>query len=114
MKHFVMREVEAAIRYSAVGGQALHTHRIIVDWEKAPACFRSAVERGENIAHLFDRDVVRLVATAKKLGVRVILVERRGQEGQHIDLCGAPLRKALELCRKSAEEAGILPGLSCG
>jgi hypothetical protein len=68
----------------------------------SPLCFRVAVSRGEDIGHLFDKDESRLVATAKRLGVRVIAIDRRGQPGQHIDLCGGPMRKALAEC-ESAE-----------
>src|SRR5262245_19278773 len=98
MKHFSDLEVEEAQAHAAAGGQALHTHRIIANWEKAPYCFRAAVRRGEDIAHLFDQDVKRLALTARKLGVRVVVVERLGRPGQHVDLCAGPLRKALALC----------------
>lgn len=96
MKRFTMRELEDAIAHAAAGGVALHTHRFIGDRKKAPRCFVAAVDRGEDIAHLFDMNEVRLCATARRLGVRVIVVERSGTNRQHIDLCGAPLRKALK------------------
>ncbi len=98
MKRFTWRLLEEAIQYSVDGEQALHTHRFIGDYGKAPRCFVEAVEKGEDIAHLFDQDEIRLIATARKLGVRVILVERQGTSNQHIDLCGAPLRKAIAMC----------------
>ncbi len=107
MKHFEAMLLEEAIAYSMEGGQALHTHQIIVDYDKAPSCFVREVEAGRDIAHLFDQDEARLVATAKKLGVRVILVERRGQESQHIDLCMGPLKGALGMCKKD-ESAPML------
>lgn len=107
MKAFLCREVEEAKLYAAEGGQALHLHAIIVDRRKAPACFKAAVARGERIAHLFDRDRDRLVATVKRLGVRVVAVEREGTTGQHVDLCGAPLRKAVACCDNAGE-----PGIS--
>lgn len=103
MKHFTVWQVDEAQIYSLSGGQALHTHQIIVDYSKAPACFVREVNAGRDIAHLFDQDAIRLVATVKRLGVRVVVVERRGQPGQHIDLCGKPLMRALEQCRKDAE-----------
>lgn len=90
-----LREAEA---FALAGGQALHLHRVIVNRARAPRCFVRAVDRGEDIAHLFDQDAVRLVRTAHALGVRVINVERRGGPGQHIDLCGLPLRRALSQC----------------
>lgn len=89
-------EVEEAIAHSAAGGQALHLHRIIPDRKRAPRCFVQAVDRGEPIAHLFDLDKVRLLATAKRLGVRVLYIDRPGTERQHIDLCGKPLERAME------------------
>jgi hypothetical protein len=110
MKHFTDWQVEEAWDHAEAGGQALHTHRIIVDWDKAPGCFKREVRAGRDIAHLFDMDEIRLVATARKLGVKVILVERPGRRGQHIDLCGGPLRKALEACRADGAEAAITQG----
>lgn len=98
MKRFDCLEVPEAIAHAAAGGQSLHLHRIIVDRRKAPRCFVQAVDRGEQIAHLFDQDEARLRQTARRLGVRVVVVERRGEEGQHVDLCGGPLRKALAEC----------------
>lgn len=98
MKLFQQREIREALDHAASGGQALHCHRIIMDRAKAPGCFKRAVARGEDIAHLFDLDKVRLVATARRLGVKVILVEREDSSCQHIDLCGAPLKKAKGLC----------------
>jgi len=99
MKHFTVWEVEEAQDHALEGGQALHTHQIIVDRDKAPACFVQAVDRGEDIAHLFDQDVIRLVKTVRRLGVRVVVVERRGQRGQHVDLCGQPLKRAIASCK---------------
>jgi hypothetical protein len=98
VKKFLAMQIGEALAHAAAGGQALHLHRIIVDEKKAPRCFVNAVRRGEDIAHLFDRDRLRLVATAASLGVKVIFVERPGTDRQHVDLCGAPLRKAIALC----------------
>lgn len=106
MKRFEVLELPEAISHAAEGGQALHLHRIIVDERRAPRCFVDAVRRGEDIAHLFDQDYKRLCATGRKLGVRVIVVEHEGEEGQHIDLCGGPLRKALALCEPEGPCAG--------
>lgn len=77
--------------HAAAGGQAIHLHRIVFD--TSPQCFKSAVKRGEHIAHLFDQNYDRLVRTAKGCGVNVIVVEDKGNKTQHIDLCGKPLRK---------------------
>lgn len=98
MKSFRCLEIDEALAHAAAGGQALHLHRIIPDPDTAPRCFVSAVDRGEDIAHLFDLDEVRLIATAKRLGVRVVYVDRAGTPRQHIDLCGTPLRKAKAMC----------------
>jgi hypothetical protein len=92
---FKQHEVREAVAYAAEGGQALHLHRIIANRAKAPRCFVRAIDRGEEIAHLFDQDEARLRATVRELGVRVVVVERRGEPGQHVDLCGAPLKKAV-------------------
>lgn len=107
MKHFTWDQIEAAVGHSGAGGQALHTHQFIVNWDKAPKCFRDEVRAGRDIAHLFDRDAKRLDATAKRLGVRVRVIERWGRETQHIDLCGAPLARALAECRRDARVASM-------
>jgi hypothetical protein len=46
-----------------------------------------------------------LVATARSLGVKIILVERDGEDSQHVDLCAGPLRNAVALAR---ERPGLL------
>lgn len=98
MKRFEQSELREAEAYAAAGGQALHLHRIIVNRNKAPRCFVQAVDRGEHIAHLFDQDEARLIATARRLGVLIIVVEYRGKPEQHIDLCSGPLREAIAEC----------------
>lgn len=103
MRYFTTLEIREAQDYADAGGQALHTHQIIVNRRKSPKCFLDAVERGEDIAHLFDRDAARLRRTATELGVRIVLIEREGERGQHVDLCGKPLRKALESCDKPSQ-----------
>lgn len=57
------------------------------------ACFRKT--NRQKWAHLCDDDMERLKALARRLGVKRIKVSKEGQRGQHIDLCGAPLRKAI-------------------
>lgn len=100
MRKFACLEIDEVLAHAAAGGQALHLHRIIVNRSKAPRCFVAAVDRGEDIAHLFDLDRDRLVETARRLGVRVVYVDRDGTARQHVDLCGAPLRKALAMCEE--------------
>lgn len=99
MKKFLAMQVDEAVEHAKGGGQSLHLHRVIVDRQKAPRCFVAAVDCGEDIAHLFDLDELRLVATARRLGVKVIVIDRRGTDRQHIDLCGAPLRRAVALAQ---------------
>jgi hypothetical protein len=108
MKLFQWREIEAAVDYAAQGGQALHIHNFIIDRDKAPACFKRDVDAGKQIAHLFDQDKNRLIATARRLGVRVILVEREGTDGMHIDLCGKPLERAVKECEIPGTKQGSL------
>jgi hypothetical protein len=109
MKAFQSRDVDEAKEYAMQGGQALHLHQIICDRDKAPSCFVRAVDRGEDIAHLFDQDVSRLIRTVRSLGVRIVVVEREGTPRQHVDLCGAPLRKAKAMCEESANCEELLP-----
>lgn len=98
MKHFSTMEIKEAYAHAEEGGQALHTHNIIVDERRAPQCFVRAIRRGEWIAHLFDLDSKRLVKTARELGVNVIFIDGEGTSRQHIDLCGSPLKRALVRC----------------
>lgn len=104
MKVFQLRELSEALLFADAGGQALHlmpeTYAHLR--RDTPSCFKG---RGQ-IAHLFDRDLARLKGKAIKLGVRVIRIEREGTPRQHIDLCGAPLRKALLEATACAQEAG--------
>ncbi len=95
MKRFDWRQLPEALSYAASGEQAIHLHRFLGSSVSAPGCFVRAVRTGGWMAHLFDANEARLVATAKRLGVRVIRVERRGTPKMHIDLCSGPLRKAL-------------------
>lgn len=97
IKLFQHNEAKAAMDFADNGARPCTCGILIVrDCPEAPSCFkRSASEWG----HLCDMDVHRLVSTARSLGVVVIVVSRRGMRGQHIDLCGGPLRKAKELCQ---------------
>lgn len=95
MRTFRDIEIWEAYGWAEAGFQALHLHSILTP--RAPRCFVTAVERGEQICHYFDQHLDRLVKTARRFGVRVICVEREGTFRQHIDLCGAPLRKLLHV-----------------
>lgn len=96
MKLFQHEEAEAAMDFADQGGQALHVWKPNVGhWPEAPSCFKRSCTEW---AHLLDRNLDRLISTARSLGVVVIAVSRRGMRGQHIDLCGGPLRKAKESC----------------
>ncbi|NDY56676.1 hypothetical protein G3N56_07955 [Desulfovibrio sulfodismutans] len=88
MKLFPHRELRSALAHAAAGGQALLVHA----WggPSRYACFDGAAEIGK----LFDQNRARLAATAQRLGVRRIKVDRPGQPGQHVDLVGGPLAKA--------------------
>jgi hypothetical protein len=92
----LFQNVREALAWAAAGGQALHIYRAMPEkYPRAPAVFR----RYRTWAHLLDQDRVRLERTARGLGVRIIRVDRPGSPGQHIDLCGRPLARAMELCR---------------
>ena len=84
-------QIQEALDYAACGGQALHVWNGGQWPGDAPACFRRSPIWG----HLMDQDEKRLVATARRLGVRRVVVSKRDRREQHVDLCGAPLRKAM-------------------
>ena len=93
MKRFDRKQIREAVEFALQGGQALHVWDG-TGWAKpgTPTCFTRCRLWG----HLFDQDAARLGATAHRLGVRVVAIEGRGCPGQHVDLCGKPLRNALE------------------
>lgn len=90
MKLFQMREVREAIEHAMAGGQAVHLHTLTNG--------HPLFTRYGEIAHLFDQNRERLIRTAQQLGVRVIKLERSGEPGQHVDLCGHPLERARIYC----------------
>jgi len=100
MKRFGERDVWEARDYALSGGQALHCHYQL--GTRPPACFRRDVNAGKAIGHLFDQDQTRLEATARRFGVRVVVVEKIGKPFQHIDLCGKPMERALSKCQRAA------------
>jgi len=109
MKHFTIMQLEEAYAYAEAGGQALYTHNVITDKFRTPICLVRAVRTGRNIAHLFDRDEDRLMLTARLLGAHV-KVEARNTYRQHINLCAAPLRRALERCQKDDRNSSMAAG----
>lgn len=94
MKLFEERELRQADRWSQAGGQALHLFGHPGLYPGAPGCFK----RTTRAAHLFDQDADRLSETARRLGVRRIVISHRGTFRQHVDLCGRPLKKAMAEC----------------
>ncbi|MDD2765609.1 MAG: hypothetical protein PHE83_16730 [Opitutaceae bacterium] len=105
MKLFQQRELPAAYAEALAGGQALHLMAGSFAYLRpdTPSCFKGR----RQIAHLLDQDRTRLIATARRLGVRVIRVEKEGTHQQHIDLCGHPLTRALALAGYSDPGAGV-------
>jgi hypothetical protein len=93
MKLFQEKEIFKAYTFASSGGQALHLFEFAGIWPGSPVCFKCS----RFAAHLIDYDITRLKLTASELGVKKIIVSRVGQRGQHIDLCGRPLQKALGL-----------------
>lgn len=91
MKVFDSAHIREAMAHAAKGGQALHVWRGVWAGTK-PRCFVD----GRLWGHLLDNDEARLVTTARRLGVNKIKVSRRGKPGQHIDLCGMPLERAMK------------------
>lgn len=95
LRVFATLELREARAFAAAGGIAIHLHRFVT--HRAPACFKRDVAAGYPIAHVFGADAEALAALARRCGVRVVLVERRGTPSQHVDMCGRPLRRLLEL-----------------
>lgn len=94
MKRFERREIREALRCAGQGGQALHVFLALK--MPAPSCFRRSLQWG----HLFDQDAERVEKTARRLGVRKVVVHHRDTPKQHVDLCGKPLERAIRSCEK--------------
>jgi len=109
MKLFASREIFRAYDFVREGGQALHVYGAMRGaFPDAPGCFK----RSRRWGHLLDQNEERLVETARRLGVKRVVVGRPGNIRQHVDLCGRPLERAIEQCGipnelrvKSDEEA---------
>lgn len=96
--------IREAMDYAEAGGLALHVWQPPrrdgeSTWpgERVPRCFR----RSRRWAHLFCRNETRLVDFALSVGVKRLRVGKRGERGQHVDLCGRPLERAVELAEKT-------------
>lgn len=100
MKIFLQREIREAYAFAAEGGQALHVcdSRGLVGPD-APQCFKATTQ----FAHLFDQDYQRLIATARRLGVRVVVPQHCGTNRQHVDLCGKPLTRDIAIAHQVAD-----------
>lgn len=97
MKHFQEKEICEALEFVTAGGQALHIFkptRASAN-KRIPLPFR----RTKVWAHLLDLNKQRLVETARKLGVKIIVIDCKGGRGQHVDLCGRPLERAIKECQ---------------
>jgi len=90
------KQILDAYKFTASGGGALHLFHDPGVYPGAPPVFKKSREA----AHLLDQDLQRLREIAKALGVRVIKVSYEGTPKQHIDLCGRPLKRAIEICEK--------------
>jgi len=98
-------EMRQAREHSLMGGQALHIWgppqaNGQSAWPGQPACFR----RSRLWGHLMDQDRERLVATARQLGVKRIVVGSDGEPNQHVDLCGRPLANAIARARRPSDK----------
>lgn len=107
MQLFHYREVRQALAHAEGGGQALHVWQPPYDgqrscWPGAPRHFLQY----RLWAHLIDHNEARLIAVATQLGVWPVRVERRGRRGQHVDLCGPALDRALAECLAPSAQPG--------
>ena len=96
MRLFFKNEIFDAYTHAEAGHQALHVYKGMQgQFPDAPLCFKRAKTWG----HLLDQDKERLIRTARRLGVKRIVVGREGDsKRQHIDLCGKPLERAIKEC----------------
>ena len=90
-------DLRAAMDDAANGGQALFTH--VWTSDNGPVWFRGT----KTIGKLFDQDANRLADTARALGADPIVICRPGERGQHVDLEGEPLRRAILMALKDGE-----------
>jgi hypothetical protein len=111
MKLFLTLQIRDAKAYAAAGGQALHVFNFgRQGWLGAPAVFQRHAAAGRPWGHLFDQDRERVIATARRLGVKRIVVHHPGTPQQHVDLCGKPLNVAIAECEPLGVEEGSTNG----
>lgn len=91
---FQPAELHEAVAHALAGGIAIHLHKIV--FPHSPLCFRNAIKRGEFIAHVFGQDKGELDQLGRQMGVRVIYIDKADTPRQHLDMCGAPLRRLIE------------------
>ena len=92
---FQQSEIHDARAFAAQSDDnvAVHLHRMLIP--TAPACFVRDIRAGKPIAHVFCRNVTLLQQLARRLGVRIVKIDRPATASQHVDLCGRPLEKLL-------------------
>lgn len=93
MRLFEAGQAAEAIRWAAAGGQAVCKSAVPCQ----PAPFWTAAWPAR-CARLFDWDATRLVRTAVAMRVRQPHVHRAGTPAQHVVVCGAPWRNAVQCC----------------
>ncbi len=103
MKFFPQDKIHEARAYAMAGGQALHVCSSSFVGPNAPDCFK----RGKEFAHLLDQNLDRLKFTARRLGVRIVFIDREGSDSQHVDLCGAPLERAKKMCGETESQIAL-------
>jgi len=98
MKLFAQNQAKEAIRAAAEGELALHVWTGADRWPHAPQVFKATPLAG----HLLGQSHLDLVRVAMDLGVHLPAIQNGGTRTQHIDLCGAPLRRAIRMCEGTA------------
>lgn len=103
-KLFGETDIFEAYKFAETGGVALHVFGGAAAYPGAPACFKRCSEAG----HLFDRDIKRVKELAAIFGVCNVKVSHKGSSKQHVDLCGKPLKKAVEMCEECEADNAVV------
>lgn len=101
MKIFGPTQARKAVAYAAAGNVAVHLH--YPRGKNMPACFRRELDAGRPVAHVFAADAAELRRIGNHVGARKADIERPGTPLQHIDLCGAPLRRLMSMISEGRE-----------